>query len=48
LYEISPLAFPAYPENEVAVRSLDDFKKEEKRAADEYRKRKLSMELELI
>lgn len=48
LYEISPVAFPAYPANDVAVRSLDDFKAEQKRAADEYRKRKLSMELELI
>jgi HK97 family phage prohead protease len=48
LHEISPVAFPAYPSNDVAVRSLDDFKAEQKRAANEYRKRKLSMELELI
>lgn len=48
LYEISPVAFPAYPGNDVAVRSLDDFKAEQKRAADEYRKRKLILELELV
>lgn len=48
LYEISPVAFPAYPANEVSVRSLDDFKAEEKRAANEYRKRKLELELELM
>lgn len=48
LYEISPVAFPAYPGNEVSARSLDDFKVSEKRAADEYRKRKLELELELI
>ncbi|WP_440132050.1 HK97 family phage prohead protease [Cytobacillus oceanisediminis] len=48
LYEISPVAFPAYPSNEVSARSLDDFKQEEKRAADEYKKRKLEMELELL
>lgn len=48
LYEISPVAFPAYPTNEVSVRSLDDFKAGEKRIADEFRKRKLQIELELI
>ena len=48
LYEISPVAFPAYPTNEVSVRSLDDFKAGEKRTADEFRKRKLQIELELI
>ncbi len=48
LYEISPVAFPAYPANEVNVRSLDDFKANEKRAANEYRKRKLALELELL
>lgn len=52
LYEISPVAFPAYPSNEVSVRSLDDFKEEEKRASqkveDEITKRKLELELELI
>ncbi|HDR7285499.1 HK97 family phage prohead protease [Bacillus cereus] len=48
LYEISPVAFPAYPTNEVSVRSLDEFKAGEKRVADEFRKRKLQIELELI
>ncbi len=48
LYEISPVAFPAYPANEVNVRSLDDFKANEKRVANEYRKRKLALELELL
>ncbi|MGE6501157.1 HK97 family phage prohead protease [Bacillus wiedmannii] len=48
LYEISPVAFPAYPTNEVSVRSLDDFKAGEKQVADEFRKRKLQIELELI
>lgn len=48
LFEISPVAFPAYPANEVAVRSLEAFKAEEKRAAAEYQKRKLELELELI
>ncbi|MCU5667439.1 HK97 family phage prohead protease [Bacillus sp. FSL L8-0199] len=48
LYEISPVAFPAYPTNEISVRSLDEFKAGEKRVADEFRKRKLQIELELI
>ncbi len=48
LYEISPVAFPAYPSNEVGVRSLETYKAEEKRAADEYRKRKMELELELL
>lgn len=48
LYEISPVAFPAYPANEVSVRSLDDYRAQKKRAADEVRKRKLMLELELI
>lgn len=50
LYEISPVAFPAYPSNGVSAlsaRSLEEFKENEKRAADEYRKRKLLLELEL-
>lgn len=47
LYEISPVAFPAYPANEVSARSLGDFKAEERRAADEYRKKLLLMELDL-
>lgn len=47
LYEISPVAFPAYPANEVSARSLDDFKATEQRAADQYEKEKLLIELEL-
>jgi uncharacterized protein len=47
LYEISPVAFPAYPSNEVAVRSLNEHKENEKRSVNEYRKRKLALELEL-
>lgn len=39
LYEISPVAFPAYPANEVSIRSLEQFKSE---------KEKLLMELDLI
>lgn len=48
LFEISPVAFPAYPANEVSARSLQEFKEEEKRSLNEYRKRKLAMELDLI
>lgn len=48
LYEISPVAFPAYPSNEVSVRSLEEYKAKERRASDEYRKRKLSLELDLL
>jgi uncharacterized protein len=48
LYEISPVAFPAYPANEVSVRSLDDYRESQKRAANEYKKRKLELELELM
>jgi HK97 family phage prohead protease len=48
LHEISPVAFPAYPENEVSVRSFNEYKKKEKHADFEYRKRKLELELELI
>jgi uncharacterized protein len=48
LYEISPVAFPAYPANEVSVRSLDEYREQQKRASDEYKKRKLLMELELM
>lgn len=47
LYEISPVAFPAYPANEVAARSLEEFKASEKRAADQYAKEKLLIELDL-
>jgi HK97 family phage prohead protease len=48
LYEISPVAFPAYPSNAVSVRSLEEFRQAERSASDEYRKRKLAIELELI
>ena len=48
LHEISPVAFPAYPANEVSVRSLDEYREKEKLAALEYRKRKLKLELELM
>ncbi len=48
LYEISPVAFPAYPANEVSVRSLDEYREQQKRASNEYKKRKLAMELELM
>ncbi|WP_134705099.1 HK97 family phage prohead protease [Ammoniphilus sp. YIM 78166] len=48
LFEISPVAFPAYPANEVSVRSFDEYREGQKRAADEYRKRILSLELELM
>lgn len=47
LYEISPVAFPAYPVNEVSVRSLNDYREEKKRVANEFQKRKLMIELEL-
>lgn len=47
LYEISPVAFPAYPANEVSARSLDEYKEKEKRADNEIKKRKLKLELEL-
>jgi len=48
LFEISPVAFPAYPSNEVSARSLDDFKAEEVRAETAFEKEKLLMELDLI
>lgn len=48
LYEISPVAFPAYPANEVTARSLDEYKASEKRAADQYEKEKMLIELDLI
>lgn len=50
LYEISPVAFPAYPANEIAarsMRSLEEFKASEQRAADQYEKEKLLLELDL-
>ncbi len=48
LPEISMTPFAAYPENEVSVRSLEEFKAEEQRAADQYEKEKLLMELDLM
>lgn len=47
LPEISMTPFAAYPENEVSVRSLEEFKAEEKRSLHEYRKRMLALELDL-
>lgn len=47
LYEISPVAFPAYPSNEVSARSLDEFKKSEKCAAEQFEKEKMLLELDL-
>lgn len=46
LFEISPVAFPAYPANEVVARGLDEFKASEQRAADQYEKEKLLIELD--
>ncbi|MNW47877.1 Caudovirus prohead protease [compost metagenome] len=50
LYEISPVAFPAYPANEVSSesRSLEAFKAEEARSKTEYEKGKILIELDLI
>lgn len=52
LFEISPVAFPAYPSNdvtaEVTARSLDDFKAEEAREAIRKEIELLEMELDLI
>ncbi|GED53531.1 HK97 family phage prohead protease [Brevibacillus borstelensis] len=48
LYEISPVAFPAYPANEVSARSFEEFKASEKRAADQYEKEKMLIELDLF
>lgn len=51
LYEISPVAFPAYPANEVSTRELEglkEFKEQEKLNSPEFRKRKLEIELELM
>lgn len=47
LYEISPVAFPAYPANQVSARGLEEFKASEQRAADQYEKEKLLLELDL-
>ncbi|ALA41356.1 peptidase U35 [Paenibacillus peoriae] len=43
LYEISPVAFPAYPSNEVSCRSLDEF-----RAGDKLKAEKLLLEIDLL
>ncbi|CAM3355715.1 HK97 family phage prohead protease [Paenibacillus taichungensis] len=48
LFEISPVAFPAYPSNEVTARSLEDFKAEEARAGLNAEKENILMELDLI
>ena len=52
LFEISPVAFPAYPANEVSVRSLQDFKESELQvvqdAENENRKRMIELELGLL
>lgn len=47
LPEISMTPFAAYPENEVSVRSLEEFKSEELRSAENYEKEKLLIELDL-
>lgn len=47
LPEISMTPFAAYPENEVSVRSLEEFKAEEQRASDQFEKEKILLELEL-
>lgn len=44
LYEVSPVAFPAYPSAEVACRSLEEYKAD----AIELRKKLLAIELELL
>lgn len=48
LREISPVAFPAYPANSVHVRSLDEYRESLLSAELEERKRRLSIELELL
>lgn len=48
LPEISPTPFAAYPDNEVSVRSLEDFKAGEQRAAEQYEKEKMLIELDLF
>lgn len=47
LIEISPVAFPAYPANEVSTRGLEEFKASEQRAKDQYEKEKMLLELDL-
>lgn len=48
LKEISPVAFPAYPENSVSVRNLDTFRDSLRSAERELTKRKLNLELGLL
>lgn len=48
LYEISPVAFPAYPANEVSCRSLDEYREAAKLHEADMAKRKLTLELELL
>ncbi|GBF73062.1 peptidase U35 [Paenibacillus sp. 598K] len=48
LPEISPTPFAAYPENEVSVRSLEEYRDAEQRSLNEHKKKMLLMELELI
>lgn len=48
LREISPVAFPAYPANSVNVRSLDEYRESLISAKEKERKRRLSIELELL
>jgi len=48
IFELSPTAFPAYPENTVNCRSLEQFKAEEKRSSAEFRKRRIMLELDLL
>ena len=48
LKEVSPVAFPAYPENTVTVRNLDTYRESIRSAEQEMVKRKLALELELL
>lgn len=48
LREVSPVAFPAYPDSEVSVRSLDQFRESARQAEQEQTRRRLMLELELL
>lgn len=48
LFEISPVAFPAYPNNHIDCRSLDEYRKSLKDSQNDLLKRKLALELELL
>lgn len=48
LPEISPTPFAAYPDNEVSVRSLEDYKASEQRASDKFAAEILMLELDLM